>query len=215
MSRLTEYLSGGKNPAEAAAPYLDQIPGIANQYYSPYTQQGQQAYNTLQPQFSNMSTDPAAFLEHIMQNYEPSRGYQLKRDEGLRTASNTAAAGGMRGSMQDIGNESRLDDYLMSDDMQQWLQNVLGIQGAGMQGEQGFYNTGYDATKNLESDLANAMAQKANLEFYGQKDRNQSNNDLFSGIAKGIGAIAAAPLTGGASLGGLAIEHGAKQLGWM
>jgi hypothetical protein len=202
MSWLSDLFSGGKNPADAAMPYLNQIPGMAKGYYDPYIQHGNEAYNKLNPQYENMTTDPSAFLEHIMKGYEPSKSYQLRRDETQRAAGNSAAAGGMRGSINDITNQSRLTDSLLGEDMQQWLNNVLGIQKEGMAGEQNFFNTGYDATKSLEGDLSNVLGTQAGLAFQGQANQNQSRSDLLSGIAKALGGIAGFGLPGGGTIGG-------------
>jgi hypothetical protein len=180
------------NPADKAMPYLDQAKGL----YDPYAQQGQAAYNQLNPLYGQMGQDPAAFLENLMKNYEPSRGYQLQRDEGMRALGNSAAAGGMRGSMQDMVNESRLTDNLMGNDMQQWLQNVLGIQGAGMQGLQGFYNTGYDATNNL----ANIFGQQGNLAYNRQNYENA--NDPLNNLAK-LGGTFAGGMFGTSGMGNM------------
>lgn len=197
MSKFSEFIGGGRNPADAAMPYFDQIPGMLQQNYNPYIQRGTTAYGAMAPQYNQMSTDPAAFLESIMGKYEPSKGYQLKLDEGMRAAGNSAAAGGMRGSMQDIQNESRLASSLMGDDMQQWLNNVLGLHTRGLQGQQGLYNTGYDATRNMTGDMANVMGTQGSLAFQGQANKNQGQRDLFSGIQKALGAGAGMYMGGG------------------
>jgi hypothetical protein len=229
----------GENPANSAMPYLNQTRDMLKPYFDPYINQGQQAYgnvaqlmnqgqqaygnfdrlmnrgenayNAMNPGLTEMATDPTAFLEALMQHYQPSGGYQLKLDEMSKAAGNTAAAGGMRGSLNDIKDQSRLTEMLMSDDMQQWLQNVLGIQGAGMSGLNSFYNagnnaagqiyntgnnaagqiynTGYDATKSLSSDLSNILGTQAQLSFQGQRENNQQKNDLFSGLLSGVGGL--------------------------
>lgn len=202
MSKLSEFLKGGKNPADSAMPYLDSLPGMEKQNYNPYIQRGETAYQGMQKPLEQMAQDPAGFLEMLMKQYEPSRGYQLKRDEGLRAAGNTAAAGGMRGSMSDIESESRLADSLLGEDMQQWLTNVFGLQGRGLEGEQHLYDTGFDATKNLTGDLSNIAGTQAGLAFQGQANKNQSRNDMLSGIVKALGGIAGFALPGGGSVGG-------------
>lgn len=202
MSWLSDFFKGGKNPADAAMPYLDQIPGMEKKYYDPFIAHGNEAYNTLNPQISKMGSDPTGFLEGLMKNYEPSRGFQLKRDEMLKAAGNTAAAGGMRGSLSDISNESRISDVLMGDDMQQWLQNVMGIQQGGLQGLSHLFDTGYDASKSLAGDLSNVMGTKAGLAFQGQTNQNQSRSDLLSGLMKVLGGVAGFGLPGGGTIGG-------------
>ena len=119
MSILSSWLkriSGGNNPADSAMPYINQIPGVAHQTYDPYIQQGQEAFGKYNPVISEMAQDPTGYLDKIMQGYEPSRGYQLRRDEELRAMGNTASAGGMRGSMQDMESQARLADSLMGQD---------------------------------------------------------------------------------------------------
>lgn len=186
---IFDYLFGNEpNPANSAMPYLNQIPQMEKQYYNPYIQNAQTAYQNLAPSLNQMASSPADYLQQLMQQYQPSREYQLARDEALRAAGNTAAAGGMRGSQQDIENEAKLTDMLMGKDMQQWLSNVLGIQQTGLKGEGGLYDTGFNATRDLSSDLANVLGEQAGLAFQGQREENQRSGDLLSGLGKALGA---------------------------
>ena len=178
-----------ENPAKSAMPYLDK----ASKLYDPYMQQGQQAGQQWGAQNAQMAQDPTAFLEQLMQNYQPSQGYQMKLDEGMRAAGNSAAAGGMRGTQTDIANSGRLAQSLMGDDMQQWLQNVLGIQGQGRAGQQYDYGQGYKAA----GDLGNVYGSQGSLAFQGQQSKNQNVQDLFKAIMGGAGKAA-----GGAAGGG-------------
>jgi hypothetical protein len=202
MSWLSDFFSGGKNPADAAMPYLNQIPGMEKKYYDPFINRGNEASNTLNPQFNQMSGDPAQFLEGLMGKYEPSRSYQLRNQEALQSAGNTAAAGGMRGSLGDIKNESRISDALLGDDMQQWLNNVLGIQTRGQTGLGHEADTGYDASKSLSGDLSNVLGTQAGLAFQGQANQNQNRSDKLSGILQALGGIAGFGLPGGGTIGG-------------
>ena len=189
MSWLSDFFKGGKNPADAAMPYLDQIAPMEHAAYDPYIQRGNEASNTLMPQFNQMSSDPAAFLESLMKNYQPSRGYQLQNDEMRRSAGNTAAAGGMRGSLNDISNEARISDTLMGNDMQQWLKNVLGIETAGQGGLQHTSDQGFNATQGMTGDLSNVLGTQGTLAFQGQANQNKSLSDLLSGLLKGVGTV--------------------------
>jgi hypothetical protein len=202
MSWLSDFFKGGKNPADAGMPYLNQIAPMEKGYYEPYIQRGNEASKTLTPQFNQMSSDPAGFLEKLMGKYEPSRNYQLQNDEMRKSAGNTAAAGGMRGSLNDISNEARISDTLMGNDMQQWLQNVLGIQTGGMAGLTHESDTGFNATKGLTGDLSNVLGTQAGLAFQGQANQNQSKSDMFSGILKALGMVSGFELPQGGSVGG-------------
>jgi hypothetical protein len=183
-------LFGGNSAADSANKYLDQIPGMEKGYYNPFIQHGEDAYGKFNPITSSMLTDPAGFLESMMKGYQPSRGFQLKNDQMLRTAGNTAAAGGMRGSMQNIGNSAKITDMLMGDDMQQWLQNVMGIQGRGLNSQEHLYDTGFDATKNLTGDLSNVLGTQGTLNFYDTTNRNKEKQDMLMGILKMAGGAA-------------------------
>lgn len=188
MGLVSSFSGGGNSPSNSAMPYLDQAENTLKQYYDPYIQQGQQAYNTVNPQLTGMASNPTEFLNALMKSYQPSQAYQLKRDEMSRAAGNTAAAGGQRGSQYDINQQVRLDDILMGEDMQKWLQNVLGIQNTGLSGMSNFYNTGYDASKSLSGDLSNILGTKSQLAFQGQRENNQQQNDILGGLLGGFGA---------------------------
>lgn len=202
MSWLSDFFKGGKNPADAAMPYLNQIPGMEKQYYDPFINYGKEAGNTLAPQFNQMSANPADFLEGLLKHYEPSRAYQLRNEEALRAAGNTAAAGGMRGSLGDIKNESRISDALLGQDMQQWLQNVFGIQQQGQQGLGHQFDTGFNATQALTGDLSNVLGTQAGLAFQGQANKNKSRSDTLSALLQAIGGIGGLPVASGGTVGG-------------
>jgi hypothetical protein len=184
---------GMTNPADAAMPYLDR----ARQQFDPFQRQGQEAYGQLNPIYSQMAQDPAAFLQSLMQGYEASPAYQQKFGQMSQAAANTAAAGGMRGSLQDIQNTADISRSLMGEDMQQWLQNVMGLQGAGMGGLQDFYNKGYGAS----GDIANVLGSQGSLAFQGQANQNKSMMDMLSGILSGVGGFA------GSKVGGNLLQH--------
>lgn len=198
------------NPADGAMKYLDQIPaqlkdiyGQQKDLFNPYIQQGKDAYGQLNPIYGQMAQDPAAYLDNMMKGYAPSRSYQLKKDEMLRGASNTAAAGGMRGTGSDVTAQAKLTDSLMGDDMQQWLNNTMGLQGRGMQGLGNFYDAGLNATGQLGqagqaygSDLANLMGTKAQLAFQGSANQNQATADRRNMWINGASNLLGAGLGG-------------------
>lgn len=193
--------SPGTNPADKGMPYLNQIPGELKQYYDPYIGYGKSAYDTMNPQLSQMTTDPAAYMDKLMASYEPSKAYQLQKDEMTKAAGNTAAAGGMRGSLSDITGEARITDTLMGNDMQRWLDNALGIQRTGLQGEGNIFSTGYQASSSLADNLSNVLGSQAQLAFQGQREQNQDKNDLMKSLL-GMGGGAANWLFGGTGQGG-------------
>jgi hypothetical protein len=107
----------------------------------------------------------------------------------LGAASNTAAAGGRVGTIGDIKNQAGLENQLLGQDMQQWLDNVLGVKKTGLAGEQGLYNTGFGATQSYTGDMSN---------YYGQKEKgrlaeNKQNMELLMNIIKAAGSAYGMP----------------------
>ena len=58
----------------------------------------------------------------------------IRKKDLLGVARNAAAGGGYAGLPFDQEQQTTLVNALMNDDMQQWLQNVLSIQGTGLTG---------------------------------------------------------------------------------
>lgn len=197
MSWLSEALHDGgrgRNPADAAMPYLEQIPGTVKPYLEPYSQQGQESSQLLADSLKGLLSDPSGFINQIMEGYEPSAGYQARKKEMLGQAGNTAAAGGFRGTDSDVRNQLGITDELMSKDQQDWLKNVLGVFGTGLQGEGSLMQGGLNASESLASTLANMLGSEATAQFRGSEAQEQRHNDLMKSIlslgAQGLGGAA-------------------------
>jgi hypothetical protein len=216
MSWLSQYLTGqGGDPAGAARGYYEQIPGMAQGYFNPFIQRGERAGGILEGQFGQMAQDPSAFIAKIMEGYTQSPGYQRQQEEMLKAAGNTAAAGGMRGSQLDVGQEADITRRLQGDDMQQFLQNVLGVQQQGLGGEQHLYDVGYGATGQLESDTARSLSEQGQLAFQGEREKMQGRNDLIKALMSGAGGLFGMGMPGGGSLGGALGSSLFSKLGWL
>ncbi len=198
---ILDKLFGGKNPADAARPYLDQIPGIGHQGYDPYINQGRDASGRTKSRYEEMFSDPTAFMNKLMEGYKPSEGYQFQKEQLTNELGNTAAAGGVAGTPMDQMNQGQGVQKLLSGDMQQYLQNALGINQQGLAGEEGIAGRGFDATKSLTDLLGGAMNQQGGLAFQGQSQQNSNKTALWSSLAKALGMMGAGAL--GGPLGGL------------
>lgn len=179
FSKITGGLFGGgggggtgPNPASSAMPYLNQIPGIGKQYYNPFIESGREAEGIVNPIYKRQATNPSEFLNEIMSKYEPSKGYDFRRKELLNTLQNSAASGGFLGTEYDQKTRGDLSDQLLSGDMQQYLSNILGIQGAGTAGEEGRIERGYSGSGSLADLIGSNLGQQAGLAFQGQGQQN-------------------------------------------
>lgn len=215
MSWLSQYFGGGGDPAGAANPYYQQIPGVAEKYYNPFIQRGAGAGGILSGQFDKMSQDPSGFIDALMKNYSGSEGYKLKQEQMQRAAGNAAAAGGMRGSQADISNEADISRRLQGEDMQQWLQNVLGVQHEGLGGEQHLYDVGFDASGRAASDIENALGEQGQLAFQGERQRMADRSGRLGGLGSALGGLFGLGMPGGGSLGGGLASKFLSNMGWM
>lgn len=201
-----------QNPADAAQPYLSQIPGTVTPYYQPYINAGNQSlhalgnqysnlignnYNNLQSTYHAMATNPAAVMGHVASGYQESPGYQFQMQQGMDAEANRADAGGYAGTPQDEQQASYVAEQLANQDFYNYLTHALSIGKQGLQGEQGFYNQGlqgveglnnmgYSASSDLASALAQTLMQQANLAYAGQANDNQHTGGLI-GDTIGLG----------------------------
>lgn len=188
MSWLSDLFGGGKNPANSAMPYLNQIPGQTNQYYQPYFDAGKGALNPLQDQYKNLLGDPGSVMNKFGESYKQSPGFKFAMDQALMGGDRAAAAGGMAGTPTHQFQNMQLANDLASKDYNNYMQNALGLYGMGLSGEQGMAGMGQTAGQNLADMIAQTLAQQGNLAFQGQRQQNQNRSDLFGNIAKGAGA---------------------------
>lgn len=204
MSILSNLFGGGRNPADAANPYLNQIPGVGHQYYDPYVNAGRDASSRTKSQYEELMSDPTAFMNKLMQGYKPSEGYQYQKDALTKEMGATSAAGGIAGTPMDQKAQAEGVQGLLGKDQQQYLQNAFGAFNTGLQGEEGIAGRGYNASGSLADLLGGALNQQGGLAFQGQSQKNSNQNGLFAALAKalgmGVGAFAGGPI--GALAGG-------------
>lgn len=165
-----DFLFGGENPANVAQPYFNRI----NENARP-----------LQERFAGLANNPTGSLEELLAKYKPSAAYNLKNEEAQKAIGNSAAAGGVRGTPQDLAASARLSESLLGEDMQQWLNNVLGLQNTGLQGEY-----------NLFGDTSNALGTQGSLAFQGQREENNRFSDILKSLSGLAGAAGGTQLLG-------------------
>jgi hypothetical protein len=206
----------GKNPANAANQYFNQIPGQLGGIYNPWTnnginalnpylQGGQQAGQQLQGQIGNLLNNPTGMMNQWGSTYQSSPGYNWQVGQATDAANNAAAAGGMAGSPAEQQQLAGTVNQLANQDYWQYLGNAQNLYSQGLQGELGVYGIGANAANNAYStgaNMANEYGQQIGqnltnqgmLGYMGQINQNQS-------LLGGLGAI-------GAGVGGLLGQYG-------
>lgn len=193
---IADMFSNWNNPASGAQQYLNQIPGKVGQYYNPYIQQGQAAYGGLNNQYNQMMNSPGNFINNIGSQYQQSPGFKFALQQALQGANQGAAAGGMAGSPQNQQQNMGIATNMANQDYYNWLNTALGQQNIGLQGEQGIYNTGYNASSNMANAIGNALAGQAGLSYAGQAAQNQHDQEGLGAFLGGLGGIAMKHLFG-------------------
>jgi hypothetical protein len=179
-----DFIFGGDegyvNPADSASQYFEKIPGVVKPYLDPYIEEGKRASEVNNPLYESMSRDPNDFLNAIMRNYSPSEGYKYKERNLNKVMRNAAAQGGYSGTPYDQEQQSTAVNGLLSQDMQQFLENIFGVQGRGLSGNEDSINRGFKASNSLADILGGNLAQLGNLSFQGQSQINQNMFDKRS-----------------------------------
>jgi hypothetical protein len=186
---LLDSIFGTRSGKDAANPYLNQIPGVAHQGYDPYVNEGREASGTTKSTYEDLIKDPTGFINKLMQGYKPSEGYQFQKEQLEKELGNTAAAGGIAGTPLDQMGRGEAVQKLLSGDMQQFLQNVLGEFHTGLKGEEGIAERGYNATGKLTDTLGNALNQQGGLAFQDTQNKNQNTKDLWGIFGKALGGL--------------------------
>lgn len=177
------------NAADSGMPYLQQAGNQMPGYYQPYIDAGMGQLPNLQREYGQMTNNPGAFINNMGKNFQQSPGYNFQVGQATNAANHAAAAGGYVGGPQEQQSLGSTVSGLANEDYYNWLKQVMGAYGAGVQGQQGLYKTGFDASDDLASNLSAILQSQAQLAYTGQANQNQMLQGM---IGAGIGAAAGA-----------------------
>lgn len=181
---------------DSGAPYdkgmqqFTQFGNRAQQAQNPFMQAGTGAIPQFQQWLSGMQ-NPSGFINNLMGKYQESPWAKFQQQQAMRGAQNMGSASGLTGStpLGQFMQQNARD--ISSQDMNQWLQNALGVntqygQGLGglIQGGQGSAN----ALTNLFSHMGDIMGNAA----YGKEREGQQD---WWNMLGGLGQMAG-PLLG-------------------
>lgn len=184
------------NPADAAMPYLEEIPGTITPYYQPYIDSGNQALQTLMQQYMALIQNPGSTMNNMGSGYQQSPGYQYDMNAAMNASNSAAAAGGMLGTDAHQTQSATMAADIANQDYWNYMNHVLGLYGQGMSGMQGINQMGYGASNELAQSLANVLMTQGGLAYAGQNNQNMANAQKSNWIAQMASALAGG-LTGG------------------
>ena len=180
-----------EDPQKQANKYMNQIPGVGQKYYNPFIQSGQKAGGILEGEYGKL-LNPTSFIDDIMNKYSESKGATYEKNELGRGIGATAAAGGFAGTPEHQKEYGEMASNIMSKDMQQYLQNALGVYGMGLGGEHDIYGKGFDASGSLADMLAGNLASQGGLAFQSASQTNASRDSFMNSLVKALGQLAGA-----------------------
>ncbi len=180
---------GGKSPADAANQYYNQIPGATNPYFQPFINQGNQTGQGLQNTYGGLVNNPGEMFSNLGKGYKESPGYQFKLQQGLGAAGNAAASGGMLGTPLHQQNATQVANDIASQDFNDYMKNIMGLFGQGLQGQENTVNRGFNAGREYGGILGNNLSNQGANAYEDQAAQNKSGGQNWSNIIGGLAGM--------------------------
>lgn len=152
---------------------------------NPFLNMGKNAIPQFQEWLSGMK-DPSSFINNLMGGYQESPWAKYQQEQALRASGNMGSrgdtiAGGLGSTPMAQFNQQNARN-ISSQDMNQWLSHVLGINtqyGGGLQNQITGGQNAANALTNMYGDLGRNMAEMA----YGKKaGQQQDRNSIWGGL---------------------------------
>jgi hypothetical protein len=129
--------------------------------------------------------DPTKFINNLMTGYQESPYAKYLQQQSMNAGQNAASASGLIGSTPLMQQLQQNASNIASQDQNQWLQNVLGINTQYGQGQQNLMSGGQGAANAL-TNMYNQVGQQMGEQQYNKYA--SKNNDLWNLIG-GIGGL--------------------------
>jgi len=172
-------------PYDAAMQQYQQWANKAEGAQSPYLNAGKGAIGDYQ-QWLQGQKDPSGFINNLMGGYQESPYAKYLQQQSMNAGQNAASASGLMGSTPMLQQMQQNAGNIASQDQNQWLQNVLGINTQYGQGQNNLMTGGQNAANSL-TNLYNQMGQNMGQAAYGKEAGKQ--NDFWNTVGGGIGMI--------------------------
>ena len=166
---MQEYQKWINQAQGTQQPYLDAGKGAIGNYQN--WLQGQQ--------------DPSKFINNLMGGYQESPYAKYQQQQAMNAGTNFGSANGLSGSTPLLQQMQQNAGGIASQDQNQWLQNVLGINTQYGQGQNNLMQGGQNAANQL-TNLYGQAGQNMGQAAYGRQDAK--NNDFWS-MFNGIGSM--------------------------
>jgi hypothetical protein len=173
-------------PYDAAMDQYQKYAKKAESYQNPFFNAGVGAIPDYQKWLQGMS-NPSGFINGLMGQYQESPWAKYQQQQSMRAGTNAASASGLTGSTPFAQQMQQNAANISSQDMNQWLQNVLGINTQYGQGQQNLMTGGQNAANALTNMYGN-LGQQMGEAAYGKKAGE--NQDFWNTIGGGLSLAA-------------------------
>lgn len=169
-------------PFREGAQQIQQATDKAVGVQQPFYQAGTQAIPQYQNWLQNMQ-NPSQFVNNLESQYSESPHARYLQDQAMRAAQNAGSAGGLTGSTPLAQQMAQTSAGIAGQDMNSWLQNVLGINTLYGTGQQNLMGFGANAANQQTSAYTNLGKQLADMKAAQAAAHQQ---DVQGGISGGI-----------------------------
>lgn len=182
-------MRGGSNkPYDAAGQQYQQWTNNGTATQAPFYGAGVGAIPQYQ-QWLQGQQDPSKFINSLMGNYSESQGAHNKQQAMMNAGTNYGSATGLTGSSA-LGQQMQQNaGQISSEDMNQWLQNVLGINTQYGEGQKNLMGMGQNSANALTDMYQNTGKNMGDAAFGSAQGRRKDSNDFWGGIGNMIGSF--------------------------
>lgn len=182
ISGLGGILSGifgdSGSPYQASMDQYQQFANQAQNVQNPYLQAGNNAIPQYQNWLKGME-DPSKFVNNLMGKYQESPFAKYQQKQAMRAGINAGSANGLSGSTPLMQQMQQNASNISSQDINSWLQNVLGINTQYGVGNQNLMTQGSNAANSL-TNMYGEMGKQMGDAAYGKEAGGQ--NDMFNSL---------------------------------
>lgn len=177
---LSGLLGGSGKPYENAGREYEKYANRGKEYQNPFFEAGKRGLGNYE-EWLNGQKDPSGFINHLMSGYSESPWASFQKQQGQRAADNSASASGLIGSTPYMQTSQDYARNISSQDQNQWLQHVLGVNTQYGHGEQNLMQGGQNSA-NILTQLQEMIASAKGQASYGEsKGRMSDRNNLIGG----------------------------------
>ncbi len=184
-SGLSQFLGGlfgdSGAPYDKAMGEWQKYLGQGKDLMNPFYQAGTGAIPQYQEWLQGMK-DPSAFINKIMGQYQESPFAKYQQQQSMRAGQNAGSASGLTGSTPMMQQMQQNASNISGQDMNTWLQNVLGVNTQYGAGQGNLMSGGQNAMNTFMQMLSEYGSLMGGGAFGKEQGRQQDRQNMIGGF---------------------------------